>query len=76
MVFNNVGDVSEEIVIQHDALVLTKDFDLSGGEIENIVRKHTVNSILTRSNKIDLEFIRKSSQEERMKKINKPRVGF
>lgn len=59
-----------------DALVLAKDFDLSGGEIENIVRKHTVNSILTRSNKIDLEFIRKSSQEERMKKFNKPRVGF
>ena len=30
-----------------DAQILAKDFELSGGEIENIVRKHTVNAILS-----------------------------
>ena len=30
-----------------DAMILASKFDLSGGEIENVVRRHTVKSILT-----------------------------
>lgn len=32
---------------ENDAYTLASQFDLSGGEIENIVRKHSVNAILS-----------------------------
>ena len=31
----------------HEAYMLASQFDLSGGEIENIIRKHTVQTILS-----------------------------
>lgn len=58
-----------------DAKELAKDFDLSGGEIENIVRKHTVNSILSRSSSIDLDNIRKLIKTEHLASSS-PRIGF
>lgn len=59
-----------------DAQILAKDFELSGGEIENIVRKHTVNSILSGSQEFDLEYIRNLIQEERLKKPDFKRIGY
>ena len=59
-----------------DAQILAKDFELSGGEIENIVRKHTVNAILSGSSKLDLEYIRNLIQDERLKESNYNRIGF
>lgn len=59
-----------------DSLVLAKDFDLSGGEIENIARKNTVNSILSGSSKLDIGYIRDLILAERLQPINNPRIGF
>ena len=59
-----------------EARILAKDFELSGGEIENIARKHTVSSILSGSPKFDLEYIRNLIQDERLKGSDYKRIGF
>lgn len=59
-----------------DARILAKDFELSGGEIENISRKYTVNSILSGSSKIDLALIKSLIQDEHLKDSSLPRIGF
>lgn len=58
-----------------DAKALAGKFDLSGGEIENIVRKHLVNSILTGSSVIDTDYICRMIQSERLQ-TGTPRIGF
>ena len=59
-----------------DALHLASKFDLSGGEIENVVRRHTVNVILSGSKKINLAAIEESCKLERISKGSGPRIGF
>lgn len=59
-----------------DARILAKDFELSGGEIENIVRKFTVNSILSGSSKFDVGHIITLIQDERLKDSSYNRIGF
>lgn len=59
-----------------EARILAKDFELSGGEIENIARKSTVNSILSGSSKLDLEYIRNLILDEHLKNSNYNRIGF
>lgn len=59
-----------------DSISLANDFELSGGEIENIARKNTVNSILSKTPNLDLGYIRGLIQAERLKSENKIKIGF
>lgn len=59
-----------------DAKTLASQFDLSGGEIENIVRKHSVNAILSGNDAIDIQELISSCRHEKITKDNSPRIGF
>lgn len=59
-----------------DAATLAAQFDLSGGEIENIARKHSVNAILTGNEDIDLQDIISTCRQERISQYNHPKIGF
>ena len=59
-----------------DAKTLASRFDLSGGEIENVVRRHTVKSILSGTPTIDLTSIEESCTLERLSTTRTPRIGF
>lgn len=60
---------------EEDANVLAAESDLTGGEIENIVRKHSVSAILSGSDIIDMEVLRNLCHSERIGSSH-PRVGF
>ncbi|MDE6074222.1 MAG: ATP-binding protein, partial [Muribaculaceae bacterium] len=55
---------------------LANQFDLSGGEIENIARKHTVNAILSGDSSIDIQAIAKTCRNERLNGTDRTRIGF
>ncbi|MCH5326328.1 MAG: ATP-binding protein [Duncaniella sp.] len=55
---------------------LAAKFDLSGGEIENVVRKHTVNSILKGSSVIDIPQIEYCCSVERLSNSSSSKIGF
>lgn len=57
------------------AHTLSVKFDMSGGEIENIARKHTVNAILSGNETIDLDMIAEMCQKERIASKTQ-RIGF
>ena len=59
-----------------DAATLASQFDFSGGEIENIVRKHSVNSILSGNNIIDINELMTACRNERISNSSRPRIGF
>lgn len=59
-----------------DAHTLASQFDLSGGEIENIVRKHTVNAILSGQSAIDLASIIELCRNERISNQSQSKIGF
>lgn len=59
-----------------DAQILATQFDLSGGEIENIARKHSVNAILSGNENIDVEELISICQHERISHNNRTRIGF
>lgn len=59
-----------------DALTLAAKFDLSGGEIENIARKHSVNVILSGREGIDLDELVSTCQHERISQRTSSRIGF
>ncbi|MDE5655947.1 MAG: ATP-binding protein, partial [Muribaculaceae bacterium] len=61
---------------EQDACSLAANFDLSGGEIENIVRKHSVNAILSGNDKIDINEIMSICRHERIAADSRPRIGF
>lgn len=58
------------------ATELATRFDLAGGEIENVVRKHTVNAIITNNRTVDLDRISELCLAERLRSREMPRVGF
>lgn len=58
-----------------EALALAQQFDLSGGEIENIVRKQSVSSILSGKETADLSDIFDLCRHERLH-TSHPRIGF
>lgn len=60
---------------EQQARRLANLFDLSGGEIENIVRRNTVNWILKGSDKVDMERIIELCSRERMSSA-RPQLGF
>lgn len=59
-----------------DAHRLASEFDLSGGEIENIARKHSVSAILSGKEGIDLEELIGICRQERITNTHRSRVGF
>lgn len=60
----------------NDALTLASQFDLSGGEIENIARKHSVNAILKGNDPVDIKEIIATCHQERINGTSRPRIGF
>lgn len=58
------------------AATLAEKFDMSGGEIENIARKHTVQAILSGQEAIDLDRIVETCSQERISQGKTKRVGF
>lgn len=61
---------------ESDAGMLASQFDLSGGEIENIVRKYTVNAILSGRNAIDLVSVIELCRNERISNQSRTKIGF
>lgn len=59
-----------------DARSLAAKFDLSGGEIENIVRKHTVNTILSGREDIDINALIELCTHECIAMNTRERIGF
>ena len=58
------------------AFQLATDYDFSGGQIENIVRKCDVESILYGDSAIDADKIHRFCQEETILQNNTARIGF
>ena len=58
------------------ALQLAASFDFSGGQIENIVRKCDVESILYGETSVDDDKIRRFCQEETIRKSTATHIGF
>ena len=58
------------------AKTLAEQFDLSGGEIENIARKHSVSAILSGCEAIDIDALVKSCQHERLGNTSRARIGY
>lgn len=58
------------------ALQLATIYDFSGGQIENIVRKCDVESILYGESSVDADKIQRFCQEETILKKNTSRIGF
>lgn len=58
------------------ALQLATSYDFSGGQIENIVRKCDVESILYGETSVDVEKILRFCQEETILKNSTSRIGF
>lgn len=61
---------------EKDAQTLASQFDLSGGEIENIARKHSVNVILSGKDSIDIKEIIATCHQERINNASRSRIGF
>lgn len=61
---------------ENDARTLASQFDLSGGEIENIIRKYTVESILSGQDSIDLSAIIELCRNERISNSTRVKIGF
>lgn len=59
-----------------DAQILASQFGMSGGEIENIARKHSVNAILSGKEAIDIQEIIMTCRHERISRNNRPKIGF
>ena len=59
-----------------DAHQLASQFDLSGGEIENIARRLSVNAILSGSEKLNIDEIIFLCQQERINNPIRTRIGF
>ena len=63
-------------ISENDAKTLATEFDLSGGEIENIARRHSVNAILTGIDTIDLSTLIESCRQERINHTSRTKIGF
>lgn len=61
---------------EDNAHSLASQFDLSGGEIENITRKYTINAILSGQDTIDLPSIIEICRNERIANSTRKKIGF
>lgn len=62
-------------ISEEEAEKIAAMFDLSGGEIENIVRKHSVNVILTGNDHVDADSLAAIAQNEKIS-TSLQRIGF
>ena len=60
---------------EKEAMSLAHEFDVTGGEIENIARKATMEYILT-GKESDIDTIRKFTKQEKLESNRRPIVGF
>ena len=60
---------------EKEAMSLAHEFDVTGGEIENIARKATMEYILT-GKESDIDTIRKFTRQEKLESSRRPVVGF
>lgn len=61
---------------EENAQSLAAQFDLSGGEIENIARKHSVDSILSGKEDMDMQELISACQLERIVQNKRTKIGF
>lgn len=61
---------------ENDAQSLASQFDLSGGEIENIVRRQSINAILNGTATINIAEIQQHCLQEKIEQSNRSRIGF
>lgn len=61
---------------EESALELAKQYNFSGGQIENIARKHIVNAILSGEETLSLETILESCHAERLNSKKNRQIGF
>lgn len=59
-----------------DAVTLASQFDFSGGEIENIARKYSVDAILNGKDNVDIQDIIDLCRHERLTSPARARIGF
>ena len=64
------------LLTEKEAYAIASQFDLSGGEIENIIRKYTVNAILSGKDSIDLSAIMELCRNERISDTTRMKIGF
>lgn len=64
------------LLTEKEALTIASQFDLSGGEIENIIRKYTVNAILSGKEGVDIPSIIEICHNERITNSTRPKIGF
>lgn len=58
-----------------DADMLAEEFDFSGGEIENVIRKHSIDSILSSTPMGSFPHLLEACRHERITS-SRPRLGF
>lgn len=66
--------MAEELT-EDECVELADMFDISGGEIENITRKATMEYILT-GEKPNVEMLKNFAKEEKLKTSTRPTIGF
>lgn len=64
------------LLSENEAHTLASQFDLSGGEIENVIRKYTVNAILSGQDNINLSSIIDICRNERISNSTRTKIGF
>ena len=60
---------------ENDADTLAREFDVTGGEIENIARKATMQFVLT-GKEVDMDMLRKFTRQEKLESGRRTIVGF
>lgn len=60
---------------EKDAVTLAREFDVTGGEIENIARKATMQFVLT-GQEVDMYMLRKFTKQEKLESNRRTIVGF
>ena len=58
------------------AILLAKQYDFSGGQIENIARKQVVNALLSGEDTLSLDTIREACNTERLRGRKTAKIGF
>ena len=66
--------MAEELT-EDECVELADMFDISGGEIENITRKATMEYVLT-GEKPNVEMLKNFAKEEKLKTSTRPAIGF
>ena len=64
-----------ENLAEKDAETLAREYDVTGGEIENIARKATMQFVLT-GQEVDMDMLRKFTKQEKLESNRKIIIGF